>query len=445
MSKPAAPFLPLDGVTSRYSMAGDDCSLHFSLDQLTPKQQADHLSNQVLTGMLQVALLYIAQGEDEVCLYDTFAEKPWAQALQSYHGMFERMGLTPLALDQVRYHPVQTFYASVADSPSACQRDTLYMTSHSNAPLHNNPTALRTSQNLNSKVHFAEHAPEFGLPVPDTLTCSKGSLNTPEVQHFFHTHPHLMLKTLGLAGARNVIAITDISEAEDYLAEYQDDMDVVLQQKLDTQHYTEMTVDLLVCDDNIQVTNVRKILFADGLWVGNLLGEQVAIDDEDLAVLIKVGEYARHHGYTHSQGLNLGIDYFVRHHDAPKDLEKILITEINARWTGGLFPAQLVQRLQTQDTPKITDQSVVAFIDFCPPAFFEQYIEFVQQNLFVNPQQAFGIVPMGFAPFPMEVEGQEILFVWQIVVGNFEAFKQTKLTHLNNSILPTVPNITTGL
>ncbi len=445
MSKPAAPFLPLEGVTTRYSMAGDDCSLHFSLDQLTPKQQADHMSNQVLTGMLQVALLYIAQGEDEVCIYDTFNNTPWADALQRYHHMFKTLGLTPLDLKQVRYHPMQDFYSSVATAPSNCERETLYMTSHSNAPLHKNPAALRTSQNLNSKVHFAEFAPKYGLPVPNTLTCTKGSLHAPEVVEFFQVHPQLMLKTLGLAGARNVISITDIAEAEDYLTEYDSTMDVVLQEKLDTQHYTEMTVDLSVSDDSIHVTNVRKILFADGLWVGNLLGGQVAIDDDDLEVLIKIGEYARHHGYTHPQGLNLGIDYFVRNPDAPKDLQKILITEINARWTGGLFPAHLVQRLQAQENPKITEQNVVAFIDFCPPAAFDKYLEFVQQHLFVDANQEFGIAPMGFAPFPVEIEGEDILFVWQIVVGNFETFKHAKLQCLESNVLPTVPKITTGL
>ena len=45
----------------RFSMAGDDCSLHFDLDALSQKQQADHRANQVLTGMLQLALMYMAK------------------------------------------------------------------------------------------------------------------------------------------------------------------------------------------------------------------------------------------------------------------------------------------------------------------------------------------------------------------------------------------------
>ena len=63
-TKPAGPFVPGCTATTRYSMAGDDCSLHFDLNHLTAKQREDHHSNQVLTAMLQVALMYIAKPED---------------------------------------------------------------------------------------------------------------------------------------------------------------------------------------------------------------------------------------------------------------------------------------------------------------------------------------------------------------------------------------------
>ena len=45
MTKPAGPFVPTTQQSMRISMAGDDCALHFDLDNLTPKQQADHLFN----------------------------------------------------------------------------------------------------------------------------------------------------------------------------------------------------------------------------------------------------------------------------------------------------------------------------------------------------------------------------------------------------------------
>ena len=96
--KPAGPFVPTMPASTRISMAGDDCSLHFNLDELTPKQREDHVSNQVLTAMLQVALLYIAKPEDEVCLYDTFLQPPWSDAVAKYHHMFTAMGLAPAVM-----------------------------------------------------------------------------------------------------------------------------------------------------------------------------------------------------------------------------------------------------------------------------------------------------------------------------------------------------------
>jgi hypothetical protein len=422
-------------------MAGDDCSLHFNLDELTAKQREDHVSNQVLTAMLQVALLYIAKSEDEVCLYDTFTQAPWRDALLNYHELFAAMGLQPTPLDQVQYHPVNDFYASVAARASNCETETLYMVSGSNYPLHENDALLTVSQNLNSKVHFAEHAPAFGLPVPDTLHCRKAELESDRVKAFFaQQKPPLMLKTLGLAGARNVTTIDSLAAAADYMAEYDVDMDVILQQRLRTEDYTEMTVDLFVSNADIHVTNVRQIMFADGLWVGNLMGNAVRLPAAHEQALLRVGAYARSHGYQSALGFNLGIDYFIRNPQADQTLPELVITEINARWTGGLFPAELMRRLDVQDQP------VVAFIDMCPPQHFDSYQHFLERHLYrENSADAFSIAPMGFAPFSSDVDGTDYLFVWQIVIGNFDAFKQAKAAELDETVLVTAPKISTDL
>ena len=95
------------------------------------------------------------------------------------------------------------------------------------------------------------------------------------------------------------------------VAEYSDDMIVLLQAKLDLEFYTEMTVDLVVSNAAISIANTRKILFADGLWVGNLIGESVQLTSEQESVLINVGEYARQHGYSSDIGSNCGIDFLL--------------------------------------------------------------------------------------------------------------------------------------
>ncbi len=436
----AGPFVPTAQRSMRYAMAGDDCSLHFELEARTPRQQADHRSNQVLTAMLQVALLYIGKAHDEVCLYDEFRAAPWAQALARYRGMFADLGLEPVQESRLRFHPLETFYESVAATPRQAELDNLYMVSGSNMPVHGDPEALEVSRALNSKVHFAEHAPAFGLPVPPTLHVRKRELGGAEVADFFADHgAPLMCKTLGLAGARNVTSVASVEAAGAYLCEYHDDMDVLLQHRLSAEDYTEMTVDLVVAEDRIAVTNVRRILFADGLWVGNQLGAGVGLGAEQERVLLRVGEYARSHGFSSPHGLNLGIDYFERNPAADPALPELLVTEINARWTGGLFPAELVRRLG------VADREVVAFIDLCPPDRLGDYLAFLERHLHGRADGDFAAAPMGFAPYPSEVDGREQLFVWQIVIGDFEAFKQARARELGDDVLVTAPAITAAM
>lgn len=428
--------MPDTPASMRISMAGDDCSLHFDLTDLTPKQAEDHFSNQVLTGMLQVALVFIAKTDDHVCLYDTFDTAPWRDHLESYHAMFSRLGLDPLPLERVSFHPTEGYYTSVAQQPNPCELENLYMISGSNQPLHLSDTLLAMSRNLNSKIHFAEHAPQFGLPTPDTMVTSKREIQSAAVADFFARHtPPLMLKTLGLAGARNVTTVANTDEALAYLAEYDDDFPVILQARLDLAHYQEMTVDLHVSTTEITVTNVRRLLFAEGLWVGNELGRDVALPADHEAALLKVGEYARHHGYTSEHGYNLGIDYFVRTDDAPGELPALVVTEINARWTGGLFPAELVKRLG------VADQRVIAFIDMCSTESYTDYLSFLEANLPGENDAEFAIAPLGAAPFPMNIDGREFYFVWQIVIGDFQAFNQAQQRSLGEDVLPTAAQI----
>ncbi len=412
-----------------FALAGDDVSLHFDLENLTPKQQEDHQSNIVLTGMLEVALLCIGKPGDQVALYEEFQAEPWREMLDFYHHAFQQMGASVVRLDDCHFHPSQSYYASVADSNPQADLITLYMVSGSNSVLHKSQEALNMSRNVNSKVHFAAHAPEAGIPVPDTLVCTKKDLDSTGVADFFVKYDaKIILKTLGLAGARNVTPVSSVQEAKDYVAEYGDDMPVILQEKLDTERYTEMTVDLFVSHDEVRVANVRRILFGDGLWVGNLIGESVKLRAEDEATLLRVGEYARTHGYSAPEGLNLGIDYFVSDDD-------IIITEINARWTGGLFPAQVIKEIGLEG------KDCVAFIDQVPVERLNDYQDFTKAYLKGTSTASFQSVPFGFGPFAVPGESGDFVFVWQIVEGDFEAFKRTKNERLGPEVLPTADRI----
>ncbi len=425
----AGSFFPGKNYTSLFAMAGDDCSLHFDLDQLTAKQQADHLSNVELTAMLQVALAGIGHSGDHLALYDAYQQPSWQACLARYHAMFTRMVGDTVPLSHFSYHPKFTFYESVAGlveaKPDLTDVVNLYMSSGSNAVIHKNPSLLEINRNVNSKQHFAEHAPAFGVPFPNTITCTKAELSTERVESFFaHHQGAVMAKLLGLAGARNVTAVSSVADCQTFVEEYGDDMFILLQEKLDLDFYTEMTVDLFVSNDEIHIANTRKLLFAEGLWVGNLIGESVQLTDAQIDVLLTVGKYARHHGYVSDIGSNCGIDFFIGQDGS------IVVTEINARWTGGLFPAEMLKQIETGG------RDAVAFFDVVDVSGRDAYVDFVEQHLVGTHDGPFTIAPLGIGCFEVPMETGPAYYTWQIVLGDFEAFKAAKQV-LGEGMLPT--------
>ena len=417
-------FIPEQSASTLYAMAGDDCSLHHDLSSLTPKQQVDHQENQVLTCALQVALVGLGKAGDHVALGTPFTDPAWRAMLGHYGEMFAAMGFDSVPESQWQFHPLDGYYESVAKSLPEVDLINLYMISGSNERLHQDPEALAVSRNVNSKLHFAEHAPQAGLPVPRTEVYAKRAIREGEADRLFSELPNgVMVKLLGLAGSRNVFAVDSVADCLSQIEEYDDDVKILLQEKLDISQWREMTVDLTITPQDVSISNVRQILFAGGKWVGNYISPELEVPEAHKAVLMQVGAYARDHGHVAEEGINCGIDYFVSG-------DEVIVTEINARWTGGLFPAEFLRRLA------IT-QPAVAFFDMVPVAQSEAVQTFQREHLFPAAGDSFAYVPMGFTPFAMEIEGAERYFVWQIVVGDFAAFVEAKRQALTEDAFPT--------
>lgn len=426
----AGSFFPGTHYSSLYAMAGDDCSLFFDLDELTPKQQQDHRDNIELTAMLQVALACIGHGADHLALYEQYQNPDLQRTLLRYHDFFNRMVDDVVPVDHFSYHPPDTYYESVASlieaNPGLTDVANLYMSSGSNSVIHKDDDLLAINRNVNSKQHFADNAPAFGITVPDTIITTKRELNGSSIKGFFKQHNNkVVAKLLGLAGARNVTMVDSIEDCLNFVEEYDEDFVILLQQRLDLSFYSEMTVDLVVSNDDIRLSNVRKILFADGLWVGNLIGDAVTLTEDQWQVLRQVGEYARHHGYVSEEGSNLGIDYFVG-----KD-GSVIVTEINARWTGGLFPAEILRQTGT------AGRDAVPFFDLVLVDKLDAYVEFLDRYLIGEYEGDFAMAPFGFGCFPINMDGQIFLYTWQAVVGDLEAFKVIKQQELGDGALPT--------
>ena len=425
----AGSFFPVQAETALYAMGADDCSLFFDLNELTEKQQIDHAANQALTAALQVALIALGKPTDWVAMFDAFKTQPWAGLLERYRRQFLAAGYPSIPTDHVIHGTKDGFYDSLVAQLPPVDLINLYMVSGSNSVLHKDPAALTVSRNLNSKFHFAAHAPAFGIPVPETFVTTKAGLDDPATLAFAERHLSedgaIMLKISGLAGARNVTSVTSLDEARDYVAQYGDEMDVLLQKKLNLADFTEMTADLRVTDTDISIANIRQILFADGVWVGNWVPKSYALAPGQEEALLRVGEYARHHGIGAPQGNNVGIDYFV----GPNG--EIIVTEINVRWTGGLFPTQAISRIKPEGI-----DAVVCF-DIVPTEKADAYLDFVEAHPPGPDEGAFSCVSLGFSPFEQDIAGRKHIYVWHLVMGDWATFHRAKCADLGEGMLPT--------
>lgn len=429
----AAPFFPGQTMSTTFAMSVDDTSLYHDVGNLTPKQKKEDEESGDLMGFLQVVLIGLGKPADHIAMYDAFGTAPWPERLATYTDFFNRMGLTPIPPEHRHLHPKENFYASVARALPPTDSITLYMTSGTNSVLHNDPEALRISRNVNSKFHFAEHAPAFGIPVPETLVTTKAGLDSAEAQAFVAKHgPKVMLKISGLAGARNVTVVDSLQAAKEYVAEFDGGIAVLLQQRLDFSDWTEMTADYRITDTDITIANVRQIMFADGVWVGNLIGPDVILTEAHRKELMKVAEYARAQGFVRPEGINCGVDYFIKGDD-------VMVTEINARWTGGLFPTEMLRRVGA------THESAIAFVDMVRADKFDRYLSFIDEHLYKEAKGPFAMVPLGCSPIPQMVAGAESYLSWQVITGDFEAFKQARRDQLGDGALMRADSIRLGL
>ena len=396
-----------------HALSSDDVPLHFDMDNLTDKQQQDHYLMCTLVAMLQVCLIGISKPEDYIALFDGHDLPHFREILERYHALMTQVGFDVVPRDHLITAPAERFYETLAEKLPPVEYVNFLMMSRSNENIHGNQEAIARNLKLNSKYHFAQNAPGFGIPTPETLSVSPTLAGNRAVESLFERHNgQIMLKMTGMPGGRNVVAVSSVEEADNVLAEvYPGATEVVLQQKLDLNDYDEWTVDLLVADDAITIDNCRHILIADGVWVGNHMPPASPLTEQQEAVLLKVGEYARSFGHGSPEGDNLGIDFFIGKEG------DLIVTEINPRWTAGLLPSHVLKQLGK------TGQHAIGYFDMVAMDLYPDYLDYVERRLPGTGERGFDVMPLGFSPFDLEVDGRNVLNVWLLVRGDFAAFR----------------------
>jgi hypothetical protein len=415
-----------------HALRADDIPMYFDMDNLTPKQAADFKESNVIGSMLQTCLMGISKPEDYIAVFNEVMQPPFDNVAKRYNAMMQKIGLPVVPLDHLIPVPIETFYEHVADNLPDVEIVDFMMVSSANEFLHGSKEAVEVILKLNSKFHFAENAPSFDIPVPESLAVTPPLANQVEVESLFSRHNNqIIMKLDGMPGGRNVSPVSSVAEADDLLAEvYPGATEVVLQQRLNLQDYEEWTVDLLVSDNAITVDNTRHILLSDGNWVGNHIPPAFPLTSEQKAVLINVGKYAQSFGFGTAEGSNLGIDYFIG-----KD-NSIIVTEINPRWTAGLLPSEVLKRVGT------IDQHTIAYFDLIKLDDYAQYLDYVEQRLPGTRDGSFDVIPIGFSPFPLDMEGTDMCYVWLVIRGDFAAYReevQAQFTSANFPVAAQIP------
>ena len=415
-----------------HALRADDIPMYFDMDNLTAKQADDFKESNVIGAMLQTCLMGISKPEDYIAVFEEVMHPPFDDVAKRYNAIMQKVGLPVVPLDHLIATPIETFYEHVADNLPDVEIVDFMMVSPSNQILHGSKEAVDVIFKLNSKFHFARNAPSFGIPVPESLAVAPPLANQANVESLFSRHNNrIMMKVDGMPGGRNVTPVSTVAEADEILAEvYPSSTEVVLQQRLDLQEYEEWTVDLLVTDGEITVDNTRQILLSDGNWVGNHIPPVSSLTSEQEALLINVGKYAQSFGFGTAEGSNMGIDYFIG-----KD-GSIIVTEINPRWTAGLLPSEVLKRVGT------TDQHTIAYFDMIKLDDYEQYLSYVEQHLPGTRDESFDVIPIGFSPFPLDMEGTDMCYVWLVVRGDFVAYRedvQSQFTEGNFPVSAQIP------
>lgn len=411
-----APYFPDQEFPVLFAMSADEPYLYYPKGTLTEKHQAQAKLVMDIMAMFQVGMLILAKTTDSIAFYNAFQCSPWRHFLSWHHEILSCIFDDVTPKENFYYYPRDSFYQAIAADKQRQSFNNIIVSqmSHANEILHQDQLALLSSQLAHSKMELANRAHEFGIPVPPSMVCKRMDLSSQKVADIFSQYENqVILKISGMGGANNVAAVENPDQALEYLTGFPDDTPVLLQQKLDTSRYKEMTVDLHITERKAHIDNIRNVLVYDGLWIGNHMNSNLSLTESQKSTLLKVADYVHSVGYTNPHGLNCGIDFFI--HD-----DELLVTEINARWTGGMLASQVVKKLKLQST------DLYAFIDHIVISDMEKYMGFVEANIYDASEKSFAVIPIGFSPYVQNIEEQERILIWMSVVGDFAAFIAAK-------------------
>ncbi|MBX9693182.1 MAG: hypothetical protein K2Z81_12410, partial [Cyanobacteria bacterium] len=324
-----------------YCMIGDEPLMFQRLEELSPHQQAHHASMRFNILPFAMCFLAISRSEDELFLDKSFLEME--EFFDWHRGIYSRLNLETTS--KLNFLEPDSIYPQALATCTENQKVASVCFSYEIDKFTSIEPLLAISKAVNSKIDLIERSIIADFKTPKSIILSREQLTESNIQkHFDFPNQGLLIKSDGLGGGFNVCRIETIDDCKEFIENYPPETPFVVQSEIDPCHHGEFIADYLVTSASVKLLNIRLKLTTGDKWFGNVYSPSFVSGDE-LTDLERCVEDVRARGYHSTEGYICGIDFF-----RPIDKSQTqLITDINARWTGGLPVAILIEKLGLQD------------------------------------------------------------------------------------------------
>jgi hypothetical protein len=418
---PIGPFHQDSNRAYLYCMIGDE-PLMFKRQNELNRYQRRHVSSMRFDILpWSMSFLPISRPDDEIFLDSLFLDsKDFLQWHQDIYTKWE-LDLTR----NIHFAHPDKIYRRALDACKEPRLTTTTCLSYAVNDCCDVSKELAASQRANSKIELVHRAKEAGFRIPHSVILKKADLQLSRLsEHFNFPNTELLLKTDGLGGGSNVRTFSAVDDCREFTGDFEPEALFVIQEKLDRKVYTEFITDFTVYPDRIDTLATRMKLTSGNRWFGNIYSPRFVPDCKQMENLWKCITNVQSLGYHSTAGFVCGIDYFQSKNDH-------VITEVNARWTGGLPVQILLARLG------LANQLVYSHLDQLSAIHLEKYRRFVEKHLYMPntsmPQEGrFKILPIAFSP--QFTDGST--YIWIAVAGDYGAFHQAKEQGIASDALP---------
>lgn len=419
-SVPVGPYYPGDGRPALYCMLGDEALMFQPAARLNPRQREHWSFMQRDACTYAMAVLPGTRAGDHILLDQQFRQA--ISLFEWYRQTYAKAGLGPLATVEL-VDPASIYQRAASAGDEVIKVSICF--SYALAEVVELDEQLEVSRRINSKVQLPWLAHRHGFATPRTRVVSLARLrgrDGPRLLEAFDGAP--VVKIDGLGGGSNVWMVECHEQLLSFLAPYDDQTMVVLQERLDRAQFTEHVADFVIRETGVHLSNVRLKLTRGSQWLGNVYSPRIVLDEAQRGNLERAAMALRAEGYASEAGYICGFDFF-------QSERRQLITEINGRWTAGFPITVLLDRLGFSGR-----QLAVAHYDELPQQEVSAFCGFVEENLAYRGRDltapgTFGVFPVSFCPW----HEAGSLTVWNLVVGDYLAYREAVVRALGAGVL----------